>query len=241
MFSKFGQIIGNMINIKSLPISISIVLVSASIRYFYKKNKFIKGIIHQISTTTSDNSKDNVGTHKYWILFFYYFIIISLNGILGSIGIGDLFGYCKTNYLNPETHRLLPQISPVLFIAPAVLFAFYKSFKHKGIRALTDLAEPELPLAIRIFMFPIELFMLLIKMCILPFRLGMHAYISHEIIHSLLRVMTNQVNEGDPKSIMIGFILVLIKLMEIMSGFIQALIFTINMSILFGKLYKEEH
>ncbi len=234
MFSKFGQIISNMINIKSLPISISIVLVFASMRYFYKKSKLVKGIVHQISGNVNENSKDNVGTHKYWILFFYYFMVISFNGILGSIGIGDLFGYCKTSYLNP-------QIAPVLFIAPAILFAFYKSFRRKGIKALTDLAERELPLLVRIFMFPMEMFMLLIKMCILPFRLGMHAYISHEIIHSLLRVMTDQVNEGDPKSVMIGAILILIKLMEIMSGFIQALIFTINMSILFGKLYKDEH
>ena len=234
MFSKFGQIMQSMINIKSLPVSIAIVLIFASLRYYYKKSKFVKGLIHQISTNVNQSSQENVGTSKYWIFFFYYFMIISLNGLLGALGIGDLFGHYDISYINPK-------LTPFFFILPAIIFAVYKSIRHKGIRAITDLTERELPLPVRIIIFPIELAMVLIKSLVLPFRLAIHAYISHEIMHSLLRMIVDQLNEGDPSSSLIFSIAILIKMMEIMSSVIQALIFTINMSILFGKFYKEEH
>lgn len=238
MFFKCGQILYDVTNIKTLPVSCSLVLFFASLRYFYKKSKFVKGLMLEISNVVNDNSEDSIGTKKYWIFFAFYFIVISINGIFGSIGIGDLFGSYNIKYIPP-------QFAPVFFVFPAVVFVAIQSFKKKGINALTDLTEKELSVPMRIAFFPIEFLMVIIKFCVLPFRLALHAYISHEIVHALLREIVNQLGsstlEASVSGNMMCSIMVVIKLFEVMGAVIQALVFTINISILFGKLYKDEH
>lgn len=202
--------------------SIAICGVFSLLNILYPRFKNIKIITHFMYTTT-ENLVNQYAFRAHFLLFFLFvFYIILTNNILSIFSFPTLF-------LNKTIIGVIVCTNTILGLTTGI---YYK--KH---RAITDLVDPSLPIILQIICFPLELISVSIRIIILLVRPYVFAIVGHNVLDAILHVCST--SSSYFMSVAATALAIIVKIMDLFTGIIQAYVFILLCAILFGKFNKK--
>lgn len=181
--------------------------------YFYTTRGFIFNLVNYFFNIIKSLAIQNIGNKHYAYILFFFFIMI-----------------CITNTL--RCFLIFPINSiiffPGLYASIIFLYALYFGIKQNGLMFLWNLVPTNIPILIKPILILIELTVFIIKPIALCARLFLNIFVGNIVIHSIYEVIQSFGN--------IGYIalpiLIILNIMEIIIGLLQAYIFTLFASFL---------
>ena len=196
--------------------------VFSLLNLFYSKTKAIKIVVHFIYTLTKDTVQQYTYRSQFLPFFLFIFGFVLTNNILSIFAFRTLFDNAIIVACVVCTNTLL-----------GILTGIY----YKGYHAITDLVDPSLPIALRFGFFPMELVSVSIRILMVFVRLYVFTVISHKVLDIVLELC-----ENSPSIFMLilnTMLVIVVKLLDLFSGIMQAYIFTMLCAIVFGKFNKK--
>jgi hypothetical protein len=189
----------------------------------YSRSQLIKMTLHGIYQSTSSVVKEYAYRSKFLYFFIFVICVAGCNNVISALSF----------------HSIMSDPYVVLvFIGSDVLLGLIAGLYYKKYRAITDIAEPTLPLSLRFMFFPIEFIILIARITTICARLFINATISHAVLDNL--ICACDTNNSILMKIIIFNIVVIIKAMDLFIGLIHPRILVTQMSMIFGK-FNEEH
>lgn len=187
----------------------------------YRHNKIIQNVFRKIFDLIKNVAISNAGSEKYAFLLFFLFIAILITNLLRC------FGFVAVNSF---------YFFPVIYSAFIVFFGLFYGFKVRKLKFFWNLVPHSVPAFLKLPLMIIETVTLITKPIILCARLFLNITIGHIVVHSLTQVALSFGSFG----LLATPLFVIINLMEIGIGIIQAYVFVV-FSALFISSCTENH